>query len=220
MVKSSQIIAQSTLRSPLSLAEREAIFSEVHRLKQSNPDLDFAALRGLLSSRFERLPSLETLKRWNANSAAPMTSVNKFEAQPSEEFSFFLGAWLGDGWADQSDGGKRLRLKVRSRDFAEEFARSASVILHKANPYVASQIQDENGIWYQVKVTSLLLYELANRSFAELVRYIEPYPAGFLRGFFTAEGNPSVAVSHDSGHAHLEVTICVSNTDLSIFTML
>jgi hypothetical protein len=63
-----------------------------------------------------------------------MTSVTAFNAEPSEELSFFLGAWLGDGLGDDADGGKRLLLKVRSLDFANEFANSATLVLKKRTP--------------------------------------------------------------------------------------
>ncbi len=167
----------------------------------------------LLLSDFKLLPSRETIRRWNVGKTAPMTSVNKFDAEPSEELSFFLGAWLGDGWGDSADGGKRLFLKVRARQFAEEFANSATSILHKSIPYVARRIEDENGTWYQVKVTSLLLFELANRPFGDLTSCIGAHPIGFLRGFFTAEGNPSVSIGRGRGRPALQVTLCVSNTE-------
>lgn len=203
------------MRSPLSLAERQAIFLEARRLKISHPSVEPEELRDLLSRRFPRLPSKITIDRWLGGKTAPMTSTIMFEASPSEELSFFLGAWLGDGWSDESDGGKRLLLKVRTREFAEEFATSATTILKKKEPYLARRILEENGTWYQVKVTSVLLYELVNRPFAELIRFIDSHPRGFLRGFFTAEGNPSVSISGDSGGQALDVTVCVSNTEIS-----
>jgi len=214
VVKSSLRISRLTLRSPLSLSEREAIFSEVHRLKKSNPNLDSSELRSLLSSRFERLPSLETLKRWNAGQTAPNTCVNKFDAKPSEELSFFLGAWLGDGWEDHSDHGKRLSLKVRSIDFATEFASCATRILNKTEPYKVRSLSEPDGQWYFVKATSILLHQFANQPFPKLIEYIENHPIGFLRGFFTAEGNPSVSVASKRFGLEFAVTICVSCTCL------
>ncbi len=143
-----------------------------------------------------------------------MTSVNRLEEKPSEELSFFLGAWLGDGWRDGSDGGKRLLLKVRSRQFAEEFARSATAILRTSSPYVARKVEEETGTWYQVKVTSVLLFKFVNRPLSEIVPCVEPRPCGFLRGFFTAEGNQSVSIGSSRGRRALQLTLCVSNTEI------
>ncbi len=167
-----------------------------------------------LSARFPRLPSRQTLRHWLAGETSPTTSMNEFEPRPSEELSFFLGAWLGDGWADESDGGKRLLLKVRSREFAEEFARSATKILNKAEPYKVREITDETGKWYLVKVTSLLLYEFVNQPFSKLTSIIEHNRVAFLRGFFTAEGNPSVSIQRSAKGHPLDVTLCVSNTTM------
>lgn len=138
--------------------------------------------------------------------------MNDFEPNPSEELSFFLGAWLGDGWADESDGGKRLLLKVRSYDFAKEFATSAEKILHKTDSYWVRRVFDKTGIWYLVKATSFLLYDFVNQPLDVLRATIEPFPVGFLRGIYTAEGNPSVNVSQRK-RAWLDVGICLSNSD-------
>jgi intein-encoded DNA endonuclease-like protein len=203
-----------TLRGPLPLVERQEIFMEISRIKQSKPDLGPAELRRVLSSRFKQIPSRETIRRWNAGETSPMTGVNEFKAEPSEELSFFLGAWLGDGWGDDSGGGKRLLLKVRSLDFANEFANTATLVLNKTEPYLARSIVDEKGQWYQVKVTSVLLFELANRPFAQLSGYIKPHPTGFLRAFLTAEGNPAVSINASHEPPTLGLTVCVSNTEL------
>jgi len=118
--------------------------------------------------------------------------MTEFHPVPSDSLSFFLGAWLGDGWADEADGGKRLLLKVRSMSFADEFAAAATAVLGKQ--YRAREVHDKNGRWYQVKVTSMLLFEFVGRPFAELEPTIEQFPMSFLRAFATAEGNPSVSI--------------------------
>lgn len=201
------------MRSSLTTIERKKIFDEVRRLKQSNWDLNLHTLMRALSARFPRLPSRETLKRYLTGVTSPTTSMNEFEPNPSEELSFFLGAWLGDGWADKSDGGKRLLLKVRSREFAEEFARSATKILSKTEPYKVREITDETGKWYLVKATSLKLYEFVTQPFEKLTSCIEAHPIGFLRSFFTAEGNPTISVVQQKVAWKLTVDVCVSCTD-------
>jgi intein-encoded DNA endonuclease-like protein len=161
------------------------------------------------------MPSRETIGHWALRDTSPFTGKNLFVARPSEELSFFLGAWLGVGWADENDGGKRMRLKVRSESFANEFTYCASVILSKSSPYHAWTTSDEGGLWYNAKVTSFALYEFVNHSLDQLKGFILPYPRGFLRGFFTAEGCPSVNVLKKSG-PRLNVGVVVSNSDISL----
>lgn len=158
------------------------------------------------------MPSRETIRRWARAETSPYTGKRIFDAEPSEELSFFLGAWIGDGWGDENDGGKRMRLKVRSEGFAAEFARSASVILSKSVPYRVWTTADERGPWYNVKVTSFMLFEFVNRPMEELRAFIEPFPIGFLRGLFTAEGNPSVSIERRNG-PHLSAGLAVANSD-------
>ena len=74
-------------------------------------------------------------------------------------------------------------------------------------------------MWYLVKVTSFMLYDFANRPLEALRANIERCPKGFLRGFFTAEGNPSVSLERTNG-PYLQTGLVVSNSDyeLLVFT--
>src|SRR5207244_487012 len=165
-----------------------------------------------LATTGSNLPSKQTIRRWALAKTSPFSGKRIFNAQPSEELSFFLGAWIGDGWSDDNDGGKRMLLKVRSYDFAKEFATSAAKILGKTDSYWVGRIADETGMWYLVRVTSFMLYDFVNQPLKALRAYIERYPRGFLRGFFTAEGNPSASISKRR-ELRLDVGICVSNSD-------
>ena len=134
------------------------------------------------------VPSRETVRRWAQKTHSPSSSVQIFNPRPSEELGFFLGAWLGDGWADENDGGKRLLMMVRSPSFAEEFAKSSSLILAKKRDYRVRVVQRGGKNWYLVKVTSILLYEFVPKPWEQLSDFAVAYPVSFLRGFFTAEG--------------------------------
>ncbi len=169
-------------------------------------------LRKRLETCGYTLPSRETIRRWALGRTSPFSGKRIFDASPSEELSFFLGAWIGDGWGHECDGGKRMLLKVRSYDFANEFAHAAAKILHKTDSYWVRRIRDYTGMWYLVKITSFMLYDFANQPFETLRGYIEPFPKAFLRGFFTAEGNPSVSVSKRGGPL-LDVGLALSNSD-------
>lgn len=66
-----------------------------------------------------------------------------------------------------------------------------------------------------MKATSFMPYDFANQSFDVLGRYIELFPLGFLRGFFTAEGNPSASPEVTNG-PHLQVGLVVANSDCKL----
>jgi intein-encoded DNA endonuclease-like protein len=161
------------------------------------------------------LPSRRTIRRWASGATSPFSGKRIFDQRPSEELSFFLGAWIGDGWGDENDGGKRMLLKVRSYDFAKEFADCAAKILHKTDSYWVRRVNDKRGRWYLVKVTSFQLYEFVTQPFEKLRELVEFFPRAFLRGLYTAEGNPSTNVSKKRVH-RLDVGLCVSNCDSSL----
>lgn len=158
------------------------------------------------------MPSRKTVRRWALGETSPFSGKNLFVARPSEELSLFLGIWIGDGWSDDNDGGKRLLLKVRSRTMAEEFAAASSKLLAKTKPYRVRINVDERGPWYTVKVTSFQLYDFVTQPLENLMEFIEPYPEAFLRGFYTVEGNPEVSVQQRRV-PELGVGVCVSNSD-------
>lgn len=66
-----------------------------------------------------------------------------------------------------------------------------------------------------MKVTSSQLYEFVGRPFSELLPYLVPNPIGFLRGFFTAEGNPSVAIER-RGRPRLSTGVELANSDYQL----
>lgn len=201
-------------RRPAPLAFRVRAYEEVRRLVGKGVTDHVAIRRELARSGFY-LPSRMTISRWAAGKTSPTSGVRLFVPTPSEGLSFFLGAWLGDGWADENDGGKRMLLKVRSYDFAKEFADSSARILGKTDSYWVRRVVDKRGRWYLVKVTSEMLYEFATRPVRDLFPTIDQFPRGFLRGLFTAEGSPSVSIE-DRHLPYLGVGVVVANSDCEL----
>src|SRR2546425_5553429 len=132
------------------ISDRMKVYELVRKLVDAKGFLGVADLKKELATTGSTLPSRETIRRWALAKKSPLSGKRIFNAQPSEELSFLLGAWIGDGWSDENDGGKRMLLKVRSDDFAKEFATfatSAAKILHKTDSYWVRRIVDETGMW-------------------------------------------------------------------------
>lgn len=164
------------------------------------------------------LPSRQTISRWSQGLNSPFTNVLRADLRPSKHLSFYYGAWVGDGWGDTSDGGARMRLKVRSESFAEEFSDSANHILKRKRPCRVWRSNGRFGIWYNIKVTSIGLLEFVTKPFEEVLPTLRQYPEDFLRGFITAEGNPSVNISKREG-PRLNVGLDVANSDFSLLSI-
>ena len=99
------------------ISDRMKVYELVRRLVDAKGFLGVADLKKELATTGSTLPSKQTIRRWALAKTSPFSGKRIFNAQPSEELSFFLGAWIGDGWSDENDGGKRMLLKVRSYDF-------------------------------------------------------------------------------------------------------
>jgi intein-encoded DNA endonuclease-like protein len=196
--------------SPLN--DRIRAYEEVRKLAKDGVRSPSGLLRELRKAGLGT-PSRETVRRWANGLNSPLTNLNLFVPTPSDELSFFIGAWYGDGWGDENDGGGRMRLKVRSDSFAQEYADTATEILGKSIPYRVWVTHDDGGPWYNVKVTSRLFFDFLNQDLQKLTKIIEPFPRGFLRGFFTAEGSPTVSIE-SSPTPWLSVGVVVSNSEL------
>ncbi len=110
-----------------------------------------------------------------------------------------------------------MLLKVRSFDFAKEFAISAEKILNKSDSYSVRRIVDSTGAWYLVKVTCFLLYDFVNQPLSVLRSYVEPNPRGFLRRISTAEGCSTVNMTQKGPALH--VGVVVSNSDRTLLEL-
>ncbi|MGA2666344.1 MAG: LAGLIDADG family homing endonuclease [Nitrososphaerales archaeon] len=205
-------------RDPAPTLDRVKAYEMVRRLVEEGTERRPATLSVRLKEAGLIVPSRMTIRRWVNDTNSPVSILRRFEPVPSEELSFFVAAWIADGWGDENDGGKRMRLKVRSRTFAEEFARCASVILSKSKPYRVWTTSDEGGTWYNVKATSLELFAFANRDLESLKETISQNPRGFLRGLFTAEGCPCISLS-TKRNLRLDVGITISNTDVALLEL-
>jgi intein-encoded DNA endonuclease-like protein len=195
--------------------DRLETYEAVRKRVEEGVPLEYSKLINDLRIAGYVLPSRMTLRRWIDGKTSPFSGKRIFIPRPSEELSFFIGAWLGDGWGDENDGGKRMLLKVRSYDFAKEFADCAAKILGKSDSYWVRRVHEEDGEWFLVKVTSFTLFEFVSQPFKDLHQYIHDSPRGFLRGFFTAEGNPSVSVEN-ADVPYLGVGVDATNSDTEL----
>jgi intein-encoded DNA endonuclease-like protein len=110
--------------------------------------------------------------------------------KPSEELAYVIGIKLGDGYTSYNR--VRIGLKVKDREFAEEFGRCLSKVLGRRpiKPRYRSDVVGE----YVVEVHSQTLYELLKKpvDLDRLKKYIEHCEkcmAAFLRGFADSEGS-------------------------------
>jgi len=135
--------------------------------------------------------------------------------RPSKELAYVIGAKLGDGYTTRdrhtvkSYNNVKIGLKVKDREFAEEFARCLAKVLGRPSIKPRIRYSDKR---YAVEVRSETLYQLLKKpvDLDRLKKYIEHCDgcvAAFLRGFFDSEGSVD-----KRGH------IRTYNTDLVLLT--
>jgi intein-encoded DNA endonuclease-like protein len=142
---------------------------------------------------------------------------------PSPELSYVIMAAKGDGCSGKRPNGVKGHLyvtdfRVRDKDFAEEFASSASFALHRATPYKV-KVSDQG--FCSVAIRSKMLFEIiGGTSIAPLRRYVEnsrDTMISGIRGFFDAEGGPSVGINH---RGEFLAAISAANSNLDILQYL
>jgi intein-encoded DNA endonuclease-like protein len=135
--------------------------------------------------------------------------------RPSEELAYVIGAKVGDGYVARRGraikGYNRVTigLKVKDREFAEEFGRCLAKVLRRRpiNPRYRKSLRR-----YAVEIRSQTLYELLKKpvdldGLKKYIEHCEGCMAAFLKGFADSEGSVD-----KRGY------IRISNTDYELLT--
>jgi intein-encoded DNA endonuclease-like protein len=135
--------------------------------------------------------------------------------RPSEELAYVIGAKVGDGYVARRGraikGYNRVTigLKVKDREFAEEFGRCLAKVLGRRpiNPRYRKSLRR-----YAVEIRSQTLYELLKKpvdldGLKKYIEHCEGCMAAFLKGFADSEGSVD-----KRGY------IRISNTDYELLT--
>jgi intein-encoded DNA endonuclease-like protein len=119
--------------------------------------------------------------------------------EPSEELAYVMGVKIGDGYTTKGRrvvknyNRVRIGLKVRDREFAEEFGRCLAKVLgrRRINPRYRKSLRR-----YVVEIRSQTLYELLKKPvdldrLKPYIEHCEKCMAAFLKGFVDSEGSVS-----------------------------
>jgi len=134
--------------------------------------------------------------------------------KPSWDLSFAAGAFLGDGsFVEDSDYHHHVKLAVRDYDFAKAFNDSVAIILGR-RPNVILVTSNKGKTFYESKYSCRPLGLFLERPLKQLLPDVSNYPAGFLRGLFSADGSAGVWV----WNKRLETRVTLGNSDLELLT--
>jgi len=129
---SNKKITQKNL--PLNL--RMEIYKVALQMKQNG--LTYKEISNILSPKYGIKIPEDTIYRWVKNRNRPDGVFNKFTLKPSPNLSYLIGVFLGDGCTRVEPKRYKyfVRLKVKDREFAEEFAKRCAKLMGRTKPYL------------------------------------------------------------------------------------
>jgi intein-encoded DNA endonuclease-like protein len=188
---------QEGRRSCLPRELRIKLFDEVNRLRRDG--LTYKEIIDEVWRRYGVKISKSSVSEWlngihNPYNGRYIPSIEFLE--PCEELAYVVGVKIGDGYATRrrrtvkSYNRVRIGLKVKDREFAEEFGRCLVEVLGRRP--IKPRYRNDVGK-YVVEVYSQTLYELLKKpvELERLKKYIEHCErcvAAFIRGFADSEG--------------------------------
>jgi len=142
-------------------------------------------------------------------SNGPLTFVS------SEDLSFVIGAFLGDGsFVEDSAWHHHVKLAVRDRELADAFNCSVAKILRR-RVNVVTVTHDVGKVYYESKYSSRPLGLFLKGPLEQLRSFVEHHSGAFLNGLFSADGCAAVSNSR----VGLRVAVILSNSRLELLSM-
>jgi len=121
----------------------------------------------------------------------------------------------GDGWLYHypKKGDYKIGLKAKDKDFVEKFNQILCTLLKRDILYPIRERVDnhpKHSNQYEVKGYSKSLFKFLEKGLPNFRRYVQPFPADFIRGFADSEASAVKAKQTKSGQ------ISFPNTDLQL----
>ncbi|PIU21336.1 MAG: hypothetical protein COT15_02865 [Candidatus Diapherotrites archaeon CG08_land_8_20_14_0_20_34_12] len=177
----------------IPLDQRQIIYDKVFSLKQNG--LSYKKIIEQILSEFRIKLHKSTLSYWFNNNVKLVGGENYFNSIASPELSYVLGVMFGDGAItfNKKKQDYAIRLEAKDKDFVENFSTCVSKVLNKNRNYLVCKTKRE---MYSVKGRSKQLYyfiKSLKEDFELLKKFVEPFPAEFIRGVLDSEGTISAS---------------------------
>ncbi|MEM2174314.1 MAG: hypothetical protein QXI58_01625, partial [Candidatus Micrarchaeia archaeon] len=138
----------------LPLKIRLQMYEDVVELRKQG--LTYKEIQRRIYEKYEVRLRISTIHSWVKEISHPLGNVNNFDEKPSPELSYIIGAIITDGNlnVEPLHHCYHLRLKVKDKEFAEEFGKCLAKVLKKDKPY--KPFWDKNCKAWIIKVSSIL----------------------------------------------------------------
>src|SRR2546426_7410880 len=150
-----------------------------------------------------------TIRGWLVNSRRPWTRYELFRPTSSDQLSYVIGVYMGDGSISRWRNRFSLRLSVKDKEFADKFSSTCAQILGK-EPYSVRHVKDRDN--YETIVANVSFCKFLERGLIALDRYVREHPSGFVRGLADSDGCPAVTTTRKRGKPWFFVQVVVATS--------
>jgi intein-encoded DNA endonuclease-like protein len=184
-----------------SLERRIAGYNEVIRLSRN----------GTSPAKISHQTGIDdaTISGWLVNGRKPWTRYELFKPTSSEQLSYAIGVYVGDGSISQQRKRFFLRLHVKDREFASKFSLTCAQILGK-KPYSVRLIKDREK--YETTVANASFCRFLKQGLPKLDPSVRDHPSGFVRGLADSDGCPAITTTRRRGKPWFFVQVVVATS--------
>jgi len=150
-----------------------------------------------------------TIRGWLVHSRRPWTRYELFRPTSSDQLSYVIGVYMGDGSISRWRNRFSLRLSVKDKEFADKFSSTCAQILGK-EPYSVRHVEDRDN--YETIVANVSFCKFLARGLLGLDRYVREHPSGFVRGLADSDGCPAVTTTKKRGKPWFFVQVVVATS--------
>jgi DNA endonuclease len=174
-------------RNYLPLDTRMQLYGRVREL--SGLGLSYRRIQDAILTGHQVRLAKSTISVWVNGLHNPTGRLNWFRPNPTPALAYVIGVILGDGNLNIHGHNAEMILAVTDHDFAEEFSKCLSRVLHRERPYKIRWSEVKNR--WVVQGSSILLYKFLNsdwRSFKQWIEHCNVCEAAFVRALYDGEG--------------------------------
>jgi len=150
-----------------------------------------------------------TIRGWLVTGRKPWTRYELFKPTYSDQLTYVIGVYMGDGSISRWRNRFSLRLGVKDKEFADKFSSTCAQVLG-TKPYSVRHVKDRDS--YETIISNVSFCKFLERGLTYLDRYVREHPSGFVRGLADSDGCPAVTTTRKRGKPWFFVQVVVATS--------
>jgi len=148
-----------------------------------------------------------TVRGWLVNGRKPWTRYEFFKPRYSDQLTYVIRVYMGDGSISRWRNRFSLRLGRKDKEFADKFSSTCAQVLGK-KPYSVRHVRDRGT--YETIISKASFCKFLQQGLTYLDRYVREHPSGFVRGLADSGGCPTVTTTRKRGKPWFFVQVVVA----------